>query len=119
MGIKISLKTDQAIDQVENSVAVAIRLMMEDVHRLSTPVTPKRPDPIGGTLRTAVTKTMPSKMVGIMKWHVPYADYQERGFTTGPVRNYSTPGTHAHFIAESIEKVVPKIGTYLRMGGLI
>lgn len=30
-----------------------------------------------------------------------YAYYQERGYTSGPVRRYTTPGTQAHYLQES------------------
>lgn len=105
--------------ELENKMSVSIRMMMEDIHTLSTPITPKRPDPIGGTLRAAVSKQMVSPTMGIIKWHAPYAEYQERGFTTGPVVNYSTPGTHAHFIEESVNQVVNNLQKYLAMGGLL
>ena len=95
-------------------------MLMEDTHEYSTPITPKRPDPIGGTLRTAITKNMVSPTLGIMKWHAPYAEYQERGYTSmnKPVQHYSTPGTHAHFVEESVKQALTKVGLYLKMGGL-
>lgn len=122
MAFTTKLRFQEATSQVENACQVAIRLMMEDVHNLSTPITPKSAPPDGGSLRASVTKTMPSKMVGIMTWNVPYAQYQERGARADglrPVFNYTTPGTHAHFVKESVEKVVKRIPSYLRMGGLI
>ena len=119
MPFTMKLKFDQATQQIENSVSIAIRMMMEDIHSMANPITPKRLPPVGGNLRTSVTKQMPNKLTGVMIWHAPYAEYQERGFTTGPVRHYSTPGTHAHFVEESLEKAKLKLPQYIRMGGLI
>lgn len=115
MSIQMKIKLDQSFTQVQNACQIAIRTMMEDVHTLSTPITPYKT----GNLRTSVSKQMPSPTVGIMRWHVPYAEYQERGFTTGPVRNYTTPGTQAHFVEESVQTVMSKLPQYLRNGGLI
>ena len=104
----VKLKFDQATQQVENSAALAIRFMMEDLHSLANPITPYKT----GNLRASVSKQMPGKLVGIVKWHAPYAEYQERGFTSGPVRRYTTPGTHAHFVQESLDTVVNNIPQY-------
>ena len=119
MSYTAHIRLNEATSRVENACQIAIRMMMEDVHNLSTPITPKRPAPVGGNLRTSVSKQMMSPLVGVMKWHAPYAEYQERGYTTGPVVHYSTPGTHAHFVKESLDKVVQRIPQYLRMGGLV
>ena len=120
MGITINsnLHLESAEQQVENACSLAIRMLMEDTHIHSTPITPKRPDPIGGNLRTSVSKQMPTPLLGIIKWHAPYAEYQERGYTTGPVTHYSTPGTHAHFIEESVNHAMANLPQYLKMGGL-
>ena len=115
----VRVKLSGAEQQIENACSLAIRMLMEDVHTHSTPITPKRPAPVGGTLRTSVSKQMVSPLVGVMKWHAPYAEYQERGYTTGPVVHYSTPGTHAGFVEESVNQALPKFPQYLRMGGLI
>ncbi len=117
--ITVPIHLEGAVQQVENACSIAIRMMMEDIHTLANPITPKRPAPIGGNLRTSVSKQMLSPTVGMIKWHAPYAEYQERGYTTGPVTHYSTPGTHAHFVEESVEKVIQRIPQYLKYGGLI
>ena len=115
MSAIVKLKLDQASQQVENAASLAIRFMMEDLHTLANPITPYKT----GNLRTSVSKQLPEKLVGIVRWHAPYAEYQERGYTTGPVMRYTTPGTHAHFVQESLDKVIQKIPQYVRMGGLI
>lgn len=111
----VRVKLSGAEQQIENACSLAIRMLMEDVHAYSTPITPYKE----GNLRTSVSKQMISPMLGIIKWHAPYAEYQERGYTTGPVVHYTTPGTHAHFVEESVNQALPKLPQYLRMGGLI
>lgn len=114
----VKLKFSQATQQVENAASLAIRMMMEDTHSLANRVTPYKE----GALRTAVTKQMQTPLLGVMRWNVPYASYQERGMRqdgSHVVRNYTTPGTHAHFIEESLNTVVQKVPQYIRMGGLV
>lgn len=36
---------------------------------------------------------------------VNYAYYQERGYTSGPVRHYTTPGTQAHYLEETGDQI--------------
>ena len=118
MNILVNLKLDQVQRQVENSAAIAIRMMMEDTHTISLPVTPLK----NNALRTSVTKQMFGPTLGIMTWHVPYAAYQERGMRADGshvVRNYTTPGTHAHFAEESVRQVVAQLPKYVNMGGLL
>ena len=122
MTMTTHLRFNDMVGDVERTASIAIRMMMEDVHTMSTPITPKSAPPDGGSLRASVTKQMPYPLVGIMTWNVPYAQYQERGMRADGsyvVKHYTTPGTHAHFVEESVEKVVQKIPTYLRMGGLV
>ena len=101
--------------QLDGNVDVAIRLMLEDIHREANPITPYRE----GGLRTMVTKTMVAPRHGRIQWSAPYAEYQERGYTTGPVTHYTTPGTHAHFAEESVKKVIGRAGNYFKQAGVI
>lgn len=44
-----------------------------------------------------------------------YAWYQERGYTSGPVRHYTTSGTQAHYLQESGDAITKQgIGAYKR-----
>ena len=116
--LEVNLRFPLVEQQVENACSVAIRMMMEDIHTLANPVTPYK----NNGLRTSVTKQMETPLKGVMRWNVPYAQYQERGMRadgTHVVKRYSTPGTHAHFVEEAVNKVTPKIADYLRMGGLV
>lgn len=111
-------KTDNTAlvkNDISNKVGITIRLMLEDAHRIANPVTPKK----DGGLRTAVNKQMESNSKGVIEWRVPYAWYQERGYTSGPVVNYTTPGTHAGFAEEGINSVMNNLSKYLSMGGLL
>lgn len=119
MAVVKKLKLNAVNQQVENSLSIAIRMLMEDVHNFSNPITPKSAPPLGGTLRASVTKTMVTPLLGVMKWHAPYAEYQERGYTTGPVTHYTTPGTHAHFVEQSVNRAMQNLPQYIKMGGLV
>lgn len=101
-------------NRIINSSAMALRLIMDDVHRESNPKTPMK----GGHLRAAVSKRMETPTRAVMDWNAPYAAYQERGYTSGPVRNYTTPGTSAWFAKDSVESVASRFAKYLALGGL-
>lgn len=100
---------------LENNIDLAIRFMLEDIHREAEPITPYK----SGALRTMVSKTMNNPHSGSIVWHAPYAEYQERGYTSGPVRHYTTPGTHAHFAQQSVEKVIANSRDYFVRAGAI
>lgn len=119
MSVTIENHTAYIKSSIENNVDLAIRLMLEDIHREANPITPKRPAPVGGTLRTMVLKGLDGPHKGYIVWNAPYAEYQERGYTSGPVTHYSTPGTHAHFAEESVEKVVNRSRDYFVQAGVI
>lgn len=88
-----------------------MRQMVEDIHRVSRPATPM----LTGDLRQDVkkhTSKIGSIIRGTIEWHRPYAWYQERGYTNGPVRRYTTPGTHAHFAEESVKEVTANSKKY-------
>ena len=100
---------------LQGNIDVVVRLMLEDIHREANPITPYRQ----GALRTMVSKRMIAPNHGQISWNAPYAEYQERGYTTGPVQHYTTPGTHVHFAEESVEKVVSQADRYFRQAGVI
>lgn len=117
----VKLNFNKPLDEIENSIAIALRMLMEETHRQAEPVTPKK----YGGLRASVTKQMTSKTTGIMRWAVPYASVQEEGMRRNPrtgemiiFSNYTTPGTHAGYIQEGIEKAIPKLAYFLQVGGL-
>lgn len=118
---KLNLDFDKAYNDIENASMVVLRLFMEDAHKFAEQVTPKRQ----GGLRASVTKQVVGPTKGIMRWAVNYAAVQEEGQRRNPktgkmivFSNYTTPGTHAHFVQEGIEKAIAKIPMYLQLGGL-
>jgi len=124
VSVEINDQTVLLKEQLNNNIGLALRMMLEETYRESNPITPKRQDPVGGTLRTAVTKTMESNTKGTIAWHAPYAYIQERGWnptTNGKTyfTNYTTPGTHAHFAEESVKKVVARSRDILVQAGAI
>jgi len=108
--IKINVKEEGSFNfndkvaKVQLQTLSGMRQMIEDIHRTSRPITPM----LTGDLRGDVKKTVSrdgDHVRGIIEWARPYAWYQERGYTNGPVRRYTTPGTHAHFAEESVKEV--------------
>lgn len=94
-------------------LALAIRFALDDIHRISRPKTPR----LSGQLRGDVTKRVMGKR-GSIKWGKHYAWYQERGYTNGKVRRYTTPGTQAHFAETSVKEVARNARQYFRKAGL-
>jgi hypothetical protein len=88
--------------------------MLEAIHRESTPKTPM----LTGQLRADVKKEVTGTR-GKIRWGKFYAYYQERGYTSGPVKRYTTPGTGAHFAEQSVAKVAKDHRTHFKKAGLI
>lgn len=117
----VNLNFDKVDYEVENSVAMILRLMMEDIHRISTPITPLK----DYGLRPSVTKQMVSNDKAVMRWNVNYAAAQEEGGRTDPRTgkyikfvHYTTPGTGPNFVSKSLEQVMNKLPYYAEIGGL-
>lgn len=115
--IKVSVKKEgdfnfqDKTDKVELSTLSGMRQMIEDIHRVSRPITPM----LTGDLRADVkksTRKLGDLIRGEIEWHRPYAWYQERGYTNGPVRRYTTPGTQAHFAETSVKEVTSHSNKY-------
>lgn len=105
--------TERIIAEHGNKTSLAIRFMLDAIHRESRPITPQ----LTGQLRGDVTKRVAGTK-GSIKWGKKYAWYQERGYTNGPVRRYTTPGTQAHFAENSVRSVTRDGRKYFRMAGL-
>lgn len=73
---------------------------------------PRRPGTIGGTLRENVDIQPDS-----ITYETPYAHAQYVGYTTGPVVNYSTPGTGPYWdkrmVSAEIQDVVKEVQDYI------
>ena len=116
MGIEYKSNTPQVKFETSAQISLLIRLMIEDVHLKSVYKTPFR----HGDLRAMVGKQMNGK-TGIIEWRAPYAEYQERGMRrdgSRVVRNYTTPGTHAHFAEESVKEVMNNVQEYITKAGI-
>lgn len=98
MSAKIKDNTTSIILQTQRNAGLALRYMLEDMHSIAEPRTPKK----DGILRRNVLKTV-NGLRGTIKWNAKYAIYQElKKFT-----NYTTSGTGPHF-AENSAKAVAK-----------
>ena len=117
MSAEIDDKTPQVKNEVSNQVSLMVRLMIEDLHRRSVSKTPMKE----GNLRAMVAKQIVGK-TGIIEWRAPYASYQERGMRadgTRVVRNYTTPGTQAHYAEESVQEVINNLPEYITEVGIV
>ena len=110
MSVKIVDLTPTLINQSKSQTSLGIRLMLEDIARLSYPVTPKRE----GNLRSNVLKQVLGQ-TGKIVWLKEYAAYQEYK----RYRNYTTPGTGPHFAEKSVMQVVGNARRYWEKSRLI
>lgn len=99
-------------EKIELSALNGVRRMIEDIHKVSRPKTPMLTGDLRGDVRKRVKKLKRSTVRGTIEWHRPYAWYQERGYTSGPVRRYTTPGTQAHFAETSVKEVTSRSRKY-------
>lgn len=97
--------------KLELQTARGMRQLIEDIHRVSRPITPMLTGELRGDVRKQVSK-LGDNVRGEIEWHRPYAWYQERGYTNGPVRRYTTPGTSAHFAEISVKEVTARSDKY-------
>lgn len=105
--------TERIISENHNKAGLAIRFMLEAIHRQSTPVTPMKTGQLRADIKKSVTGTK-----GKITWGKGYAYYQERGYTSGPVRRYTTPGTGAQFAQNAVKDVVKDSRSYFRKAGI-
>ena len=115
--IKVSVKKEGNFDFADKTAKVQLqtlsgmRQLIEDIHRTSRPKTPMLTGDLRGDVRKAVQR-FGSTVRGTIEWARPYAWYQERGYTNGPVRRYTTPGTQAHFAETSVKEVTSSSKKY-------
>lgn len=113
MAYRYNDNTRQVGSEVHNRAGLAIRFMLEAIHRQSTPKTPMKT----GQLRADVNKSVLG-LNGKITWGKRYAYWQERGYTSGPVKKYTTPGTGAQFAQNAVKDVVKDSRRYFRRAGL-
>ncbi len=109
MSYKVNSNTAQLNNEFENKVSLAIRLMLEDIHRISIPGTPRE----HGNLRADVLKNVQRRR-GTIAWTKNYAIYQEKK----QFSNYTTPGTGPHFAEGSVRLITERSDQYWRRVGL-
>lgn len=114
MSVRVTNNMPQVVNQVNNGIPLAFRLMLEAVHRYSLPGTPKK----YGNLRADVVKEVHG-LHGSITWSKDYAVYQEAGITHGTtMSNYTTPGTGPHFAKRAVARVVSTSPAYFRQAGI-
>lgn len=93
MSVSVKDNTPKVIASIERSANLAIRYMLEDIHEISDPITPKKE----GNLRANVKKTVQGKS-GQIRWGQRYAKKME----TIQFRNYTTAGTGPHYAERAV-----------------
>ena len=97
--------------KLDLQVKRGMRQLLEDIHRVSRPITPMLTADLRGDVRKNVS-SLGDGVRGEIEWKRPYSWYQERGYTNGPIKNYTTPGTGAHFAEKSVKKVTSTSDKY-------
>ena len=86
------------------------RFFQETCYKHMDKYVPKR----DGNLRNVVDLSDPAKIV----YEMPYAHAQYVGYTKGPVRNYTTPGTGPYWdkrmVSAEISDIVNEVQNYVR-----
>jgi hypothetical protein len=96
MSVNVKDNTAMIILQTQRNSSLALRFMLDDMHSIAEPKTPKDK----GILRGNVLKTV-SGLRGTIKWLAKYAIYQE----LKKFENYTTGGTGPHFAKNSAEAI--------------
>lgn len=103
--------------QVDNmqGAALALRFMLDDIDRLSTPKTPKDKGPLSRDKLKSVIG-----LQGKITWAKKYAAPQEAGIIHGsPVRHYTTLGTGPHYAENAVVEVVNNAESYFKKARLV
>lgn len=103
MGVKVTDNHPLIKIKHDRGVNLSLRMAMDDIDREAFSKTPKDK----GELRKNLKKQVSGKR-GTIEWTSNYAAYQERGYSSGPIRNYTTSGTGAHFAENAVRKVSSK-----------
>jgi len=110
MSVKIKDNTTRIILDTQRSASLAIRYMLDDIHQIANPKTPRKFGNLRGNVRKAVIG-----LKGTITWGQNYAIYQEyKRFV-----NYSTGGTGPHFAENSVEAVMRNPQSAMKKARLI
>lgn len=110
MSVKIKDNTTMIILQTQRNASLALRFMLDDMHSIANPKTPKDK----GILRNDVLKTV-NGLRGTIKWLAKYAIYQE----LKKFNNYTTSGTGPNFAKNSAESIAKSPQAAMRKARLI
>lgn len=114
MSVKIEHRENNVITALKFKVAIANRLIIEDVHRTSLSKTPMK----NSYLRRDVEKTVvPETYTGTIIWKAPYASYQERGSRADGshvVKSYTTPGTGKDFAKNAVKETLSHVKDFYK-----
>lgn len=104
---------------VTQKASIFLRLVADEIVNTAQPKTPassKNP-----RLRNDVLKQVLG-LHAIIKWDKVYAQYQESGQRADgshKVKNYTTPGTGAHFAANAVQSVLKRTQAIAKKAGLL
>ena len=106
--VSLSVKTDHSKMDAWGKITKAnanqaLRAMAQNILNDSKVLAPKK---TGTMRRTSQIKKIPDGFQIRYGDGINYAWYQERGYTSGPVRFYTTPGTQAHYLETASERVI-------------
>ena len=114
--VRIDSRATAVQAQIKQNLSNAVGAMANAILSTSRMVAPKKDNHLRSSASVRGSGLQRDVVYGSMA--VPYAAYQERGMRADgshKVRNYTTPGTHAHFLEESGDAIVKKgIGAYLK-----
>lgn len=106
MSVRIEDNTVTITQKITKNCGIGLRKMLDDIHRASIPVTPKKT----GDLRNRVKKQVLG-LKSAISWEVNYAKYQEKK----QFKNYTTPGTGPKFAERAVRRVVNKANDYFKL----
>lgn len=113
MSVKVIDNHPMISSRTQAKIPVFIRSFAEAVLVSSRPRTPYKE---GNLRRQTRIEVLGNK--GRLKWLVDYASFQERGYTSGPVRRYTTAGTGKNFAIDAVKKEANRVTTHAKKAGL-
>lgn len=114
MSVSITDNHPQIKAKVSGSTPIFLRMFGEAVLLRANPNTPYK----DGQLRR-MTRINAIGNKGQIRWLAGYAAFQERGYTTGPVRRYTTAGTGKQFAENAVRAVAKDSKAIAKKAGLI
>lgn len=114
MSVRVMDYTSKVEIDVTRKASIFLRVVAEAIKRSAMPKTPRDT----GRLRESPLIQVLGKHA-TLEWRKVYAAVQERGVIRGSViRNYTTPGTGAHYAENAVKQAVNDTPKHLRTAGL-